>query len=101
MTKREQKIADLWDQYQAAHDQAKAAADKEKLLKGMLTEYVSPGKTEAGIRHDVRQTKSISYAKALPHTQALIPKSKQPEVTVILDNFTSTSEAHTLRPAKD
>lgn len=71
----------------------KAAVEKElDIHKGFLMLNIKAGEVKAAIYHKQTQTTSISYAIALTAIKEhLIPKTKLPEVDVILDQFTGHS----------
>jgi hypothetical protein len=93
-------VADLFRRY---NDLSKEIRDLEKerdLIKEQLQAKIPPNQAKAGVYHEVTESKSISYAKALPDLKSLIPKTKYPEVDIILTNHTKYYERHKLKVEK-
>lgn len=86
-------ILELFSLYQAAREkETKAKEAYERLsvdcdlLKSQLVARIPPNAISAGVEHKRFERKSVSYAEALKQvTERLIPKTKQPEVLVIVE----------------
>lgn len=92
-------VAEIWTLYQEAQTKAdklkepfdRAQADAD-LLKAKLIWTIPANQAVDGVLHKQFKRSNVSYAKALTAVVAkLVPKTKANEVTVIMDEFTSTT----------
>lgn len=71
------------------------------LIKKQLVALIPPNTISAGVEHKRFERKSVSYAEALKQvTERLIPKTKQPEVSVIVEANTKITYTDKIEAAE-
>ncbi len=89
-------VLSIWELYKAEQDKIqklreemqKAEADSD-ILKAKLVSMIPAGEAKEGVIHKRLERKSVSYANVVSYMrEKLIPKTKQAEVDVLLEENT-------------
>jgi hypothetical protein len=92
-------LTELFTKYQRARKKKNELEQEIALLKAAIQKQLGPNETREGVYREVRETRSVSYAKALPEIKALVPKTRQPEIEKILERNSTVSKRESIKEA--
>lgn len=97
MTKKEQKIVELFDELRKVNEKIAVLKMQCDSFDLELQALIPDNETIAGVTHKVREGKSVSYAKAMAQVKAqLVPKTKYPLLAAIIEENTKPTYSHSI-----